>query len=334
MRAPNAAGPPPRAVHRLTAFGLEVRCDWPLTGTEDESSGAAGAGHPAGAAAGPRPITVVQRRPSSELDASWTEPAERVFAPEFPDGRTRFTVERTDRHYRLWLEDYGRYLIDRHGSWIACERDGTDRAVQERFIFAQALPVAAVLQGYEVLHASAVCGPQGVAAFVGASGAGKTSLATRVVLRGAALVTDDVLAVELRSPVLAHPGPPFMALRHDDAALLGSAAGRLGRPVGASDKLHIARSTPPGPLPLRSVYHLRRGPTTAIRALGPEVRHLVLGHAFVPYVMTPERMVGHLRLAELVSAEVQQWELQTPEAGLTDATVQTVAAHLREHGVG
>lgn len=313
----------PQGEHRLAAFGLEVRCAWPLTGSQPASA----------APAGERPATRIRRVPGAELDAAWQEPAERIFTPEFPDGRTRFTVDRNERHYRLWLEDFGRYLIAADGSGIAAEQDPPAPAVQERFLFAQALPVAAALQGYEVLHASAVCGPQGAAAFVGASGAGKTAVATRILLRGAQLLTDDVLAVEIGSNLLAHPGPPFMALRPDEAGMAGSDVDGLGAPVGASDKLHVARPTPEAPLPLRAVYHLRRGSGTAISELGAEARHLVLGHAFVPYVMTPQRMLHHLQLAELVSAGVRQFELQTPQDGLDEATIDLVADHLRAQGV-
>lgn len=324
----SAAGddtPASQADHRLTAFGLEVRCAWPLTGSHPASGGT-------GRCSG-RSATHIRQVPATELEAAWQEPAERIFTPEFPDGRTRFTVDRNERRYRLWAEDYGRYLIACDGSWIATDQDPPSPAAQERFLFAQALPVAAALHGYEVLHASAVCGAQGAAAFVGASGAGKTAVATRVLLRGAQLMTDDVLAVQIGPELLAHPGPPFMALRPQEAGMAGAGGEPLGASVGASDKLHVARPTPGGPRPLRAVYHLRRGPAAAISRLGPEARHLVLGHAFVPYVMTPQRMLHHLQLAELVSSGMRQFELQTPRDGLDEATIDLLAGHLREQGL-
>jgi ABC-type multidrug transport system ATPase subunit len=52
-------------------------------------------------------------------------------------------------------------------------------------VLAQVLPLAAVLRGIDVLHASAVALAAGPIAFLGGSGAGKTTLASRIVARGA-----------------------------------------------------------------------------------------------------------------------------------------------------
>jgi hypothetical protein len=317
-RAATSAEPPGTA-HRLTAFGLNVVCDRPLAGSR-RSSDESPSDHPS---------TRIHSMSAADLDAAWGEAGKRVFEPESPDGRTRFTVDRTARHYRLWLEDFGRYVITHDGRQIGCLPGEVAADMQERVLFAQALPVAATLQGLEVLHASAVCGPGGAAAFVGVSGSGKTTLATRLVLSGAGLLTDDVLAIEVGPRALAHPGPPFMALRRDDAALIDGAPGALGAVIGSSDKLHVARATPDRPVPLRAVYHLGRGAKPQITPLGAEAQHLVLGHAFVPYVMTPDRLRRHLELAQVVSTQVEQFELQTPEGGLGSATVTMVADHLR-----
>jgi hypothetical protein len=323
MSARAATSEPPGTAHRLTAFGLDVVCDRPLAGSR-RSSDESPSDHPS---------TRIHSISAAGLEAAWGEAGERVFEPEFPDGRTRFTVGRTAEHYRLWLEDFGRYLITRDGRQIGCLPGEVTADMQERFLFAQALPVAATLQGLEVLHASAVCGPGGAAAFVGASGSGKTTLATRLVLDGAGFLTDDVLAVEVGPGGLAHPGAPFMALRRDDAAVIDGAPGALGAVIGSSDKLHVARATPDRPVPLRAVYHLGRGATLQIIPLGAETHHLVLGHAFVPYVMTPDRLRRHLQFAELVSTSVEQFELQTPEGSLGPETVTMIADHLRARGL-
>ena len=63
-------------------------------------------------------------------------------------------------------------------------------------MLAQVLPLAAVLRGTHVLHASAVALAGRAVAFMGRSGVGKTTLAGRIVAHGARLMTDDVLAVD------------------------------------------------------------------------------------------------------------------------------------------
>lgn len=326
-RTAGGAGSVPAVLHELAAFGLRIRSDLPLAGSRPARRGSP--------ATPTMPTTTIARLAPEGLAAAWSGPGERIFEPEFPDGRVRFTVDRGDRHYRLWLEDFGRYLVSLDGTWIGCESAGVARDVQERFIFAQALPIAAVLHGYEVLHASAVHGPAGAAAFLGPPGSGKSAVATRLVVRGAGFLTDDVLALDLRhTPPLAHPGPPFMALRASEAGMVGDAPDRLGPQIGSSDKLHVARATPPGPLPLRSVYHLARGADRVIVPLDDRSRHLTLGHAFVPYVSTPTRLAGHLQAAAAMSRHVDQFRLQTPAAGLDQHALGMIEEHLRARGTG
>jgi hypothetical protein len=308
---------------RLTAFGLDVECDWPLAGSvpvaaEDDASAPA--------------TTVVRRVAGDDFRAAWDVPGERIFEPAFADRRTRFTVDRGSEHYQVWLEDFGRYLISTDGTWIGCEEDPAARDVQERFVFAQALPVAAVLQGYEVLHAGAVCAPGGAAAFLGQSGSGKTTITARLVLRGAGFMTDDVLSLGTSGPdAVAHPGPPFMAIRPEDAWMVG--AEQVGQAIGSSDKLHVARRVPDGPVPLRVLYYLARGGSCEIAPLGDEARRAILGQAFVPYLTTPERLLRHLEIGQLVNDRVEQFRLQTPRDGLDEETLDVIEAHLRERGV-
>ena len=224
--------------YAVRAYGLTAECDWPLPGAVTTANE-------------PAAVQISRLHPGA-FASRWHDDADPIFTPEFPDGRTRFTVERTPGQYQLWLEDFGRYLIAADGTWIGCEADSAPRAAQDRFVFAQALPVAAVLQGTEVIHAGAVCGPDGAAAFLGVSGSGKTTLTAHLVLRGATFVTDDVLALAVRDgDILIHPGPPFMAIRPEDAWMAGDS--QVGPAVGASDKIHVARQVPDTAVPLRAL---------------------------------------------------------------------------------
>jgi hypothetical protein len=309
-----------RAAHRLVAFGLNVDCDWPLPRSVPATGPA------------PPPATRVRELAGEALDGAWRAPAERLFEPSYPDGRTRFTVDLAAGRYRLWFEGFGRYLVGADGSEIGCDAsEGRER--RERFLFAQALPLASVLRGFQPLHASAVCGDSGVAAFLGASGAGKTSLASRLVLRGAGFVTDDVLALESGPDApLAHPGPPFMAVPDADRELLGTHS-RLGAAVGASDKLHASPAPPGRPLPLRVVFHLERGGELELAPLIGGDAERLLATAFAPYLMTSERLLRHLQIAEQISATVAQFRLQVPRTGEFGRVLEAVEATLREVAV-
>jgi hypothetical protein len=279
---------------------------------------------------------VIQVGPAA-IDDAWSEDAERLLEyrrPGRPDPAVSFTADRSREQYRFWAEDFGRYLVSVDGGTVACERGAVGREQHERFVLAHALPVAAILRGYEVLHVSAVSGAGGAAAFAGASGTGKTRLASRLVARGADFLTDDVLAVESAGDdVVAHPGPAFMAIRPDDAAMLAEVGGRLGSAVGSSDKAHVSPPTRGQASRLRALFHLHWGDTFEISPLERGDLNRVLALSFVPYLTTPERLMRHLAIAQMVSAGVAQFRLQTPRSELADQMLATLEAEMRDAGV-
>jgi hypothetical protein len=309
--------------YRCIAFGLTVESDWPLAGTH-------------AATAGPDlPLrhTRVTRVASATMDAVWSASADSVLEHREPDGAVSFTVDRSSAHSRFWVRDFGRYLVAGDGSEVVCELGATTRDRHERFVFAHALPVAAILSGYEALHLSAISGPVGAVGFAGPSGIGKTQMASRLVARGSNFLTDDVLAVEVvDGHVLAHPGPAFMAIRRDDAAALAELGRRLGAEVGRTDKVHVLPPTRAQPAPLRVVYHLRWGDTFAIDPLSGGDANRVLGLSFVPYLTTPARLMRHLAIAQAISAGTAQFVLQTPAREPTQAMLSTLEAHMHDAG--
>ena len=108
----------------------------------------------------------------------------------------------------------------------------------QRLLFAQVLPLAATLQGLELLHASAVELEGQALGFVAPSGTGKTSVAAHVVAAAWNLLTDDVLAVEADAAErLVTPGcrgsRSIRGNRPDAPATGGVGSGeRLGRADG------------------------------------------------------------------------------------------------------
>ena len=315
---PDAVAPhAPEQHYELNAFGLAVESDWPLPGSRAVAPGAV-----AGAA-----LTQVRRLTPRHFRAEWGKRSELVFEPKYADGRTRVLIRRTESHYLLWFDVYGRFIVSLDGAEVGCEAAGA-RAPQERILFAQLLPLAAVLSGFEVLHGSAVVAGDGVAVFIGPSGIGKTTLASRMVLRGAGFVTDDVLTLERTDDgLMAHPGPPVMVVVTDDG-IPSTATRRLGPAVGRTDKIHVSVPTDERALTLRAVYNLERGDSLAITALAtPNVSQL-LGSVFVPYLTTPERLQRHLEMAQLLGESAEHFRLELPRTADFEAVVDSVEAHL------
>ena len=132
------------STHTFDAFGLAVEIDWPLAG----STPATGTGD------GRQPTTVRRVEPAS-LALAWESPGELLFEREFM-GEIAITFERAE-DYRIRAKGFGRYVVSADGTEVRCERGTVVEHAQERFLFAQVLPLAAVLRGFELLHASAVC---------------------------------------------------------------------------------------------------------------------------------------------------------------------------------
>jgi hypothetical protein len=302
--------------YTVEAFGLAIEADWPLAGAA-----------PAAAEAGRRPTTVRRVEPES-LAAAWESPGERLFEREFM-GEIAITYERGEE-YRIHAKGFGRYVVSTDGTEVRCELGTVVDHAQERFLFAQVLPLAAVLRGFELLHASAVCLNGAAVAFAGPSGAGKTTLVSRLVARGAGFLTDDVLALEQGADgPIAHPGPPYLAVLEDDADQIDVAA-RIGRPVGTSDKLNVAVPVGRGAFPLRGVYYLERAPALEIEPIRSDIVRRLLGSVFVPYLVTRERLERQLQMAHLVDATVPQFRFRVPRTTAIEEAVDAIEAHARE----
>jgi hypothetical protein len=291
----------------VSLFGLDIDSELALPGADTLGA--------------PKRATV-RVLPSEAIDRAWDRPAERLFQPEY-GGRFPVTVDRSDTHYRLWYEGFGRYLVSTDGTEVNCERNGVARERQERLLLAQALPLASALQGFEPLHASAVAAGGAAAGFTGPSGAGKTTMASRLVQRGAELVADDVVALELGADtLLAHPGPPMMVVRFEDD--------RPGPATGRSDKVHVAVPAVGGPLPLRRLYYLERGRSLQIEPMEEGGVRRVLSSMFAPYLATPDRLRRHFETAQLLTRHVEIFRLQMPHSDDLDAALDGVEAHLGE----
>ena len=85
---------------------------------------------------------------------------------------------------------------------------------------------------------------------------------------------------------------------------------------------------------LRAVYHLQWGDALAISPLPSGDLHRVLALAFLPDLTTPERLVRHLAIAQLISTNVVQFRLQTPGTEPSDEMLALLEAHMHDAGVG
>ena len=234
-----------------TVFGLDVQSDRPLSFLERAEAGPTGRGLELLLLEAPEAI-------------GWPATAELVSDQRKPGGSVNFQIESSaELGFRIWGPEYGVSVISADGKRLLGALGGGREEAWQRLLVAQALPFAAVLQGLEVLHASAVAVEGGAVALSGHSGSGKTSLALELCRRGAGFLADDVLALErVDGQLVGHPGAPVAGIDRAEAERL-SAVGGAGRPevLAADRREQVARvAASATPLPLRALFFLDRRP--------------------------------------------------------------------------
>jgi hypothetical protein len=180
----------------------------------------------------------------------------------------------------------------------------------------QVLPLVMSHQGWCVLHAAAVAGPCGGAAFLGATGLGKSTMAASLAAAGLSAVTDDTLILTAASDgsVTGHPAYPSMRVWPETAdAIFGPGYRHDGRVSEFNDKVRVGRS---GGLefvasgaPLRVLYLLSPDAGTGaprVEAIPPRDRLMeVVRHAFVLDWQDTGRLRAAFETVSRVAARVR-----------------------------
>jgi hypothetical protein len=232
-----------------------------------------------------------------ETYSRWPREARSLCEERTASGELLFCVESAPQHgYMLSGPCYGAHMLSEDGRSLLSSVD--EELDWQRLVISQVLPFAALLQGLEVFHASAVTIDGQAIGLLGPSGAGKTSVALSLCELGARFLTDDVLAVETRDgELLAHPGTSIAAVRVEEPAASDDGAGRRAK-VWYGD-MDAARA----PAPLAALFFLDR------RAEGPEDPNFeaasdalqLLAATFNFVVSTPSRLLGLLDTCALAA---------------------------------
>ena len=291
-------------------------------------------------ATGP-PDTRVERASRAALDARWRAARPRpLLERRVAGGGIGLTVQHdAAAGYRVWAPRHGAWVVAPDGRTVTGAAPSGPRWRWERLVLAQALPLASVLQGMEVLHASAVSLDGRAVAFLGRSGAGKTTLATRLLARGARLLTDDVLAVTTDgATVWGHRGGAVA--RIDVEAVRGMTAAEraaLGRVEARGAKWHVRPPTGPERVPLGALYVLSGeggGTGVTVRPVDPVDPGLLLGSAFLPYLAGPDRLRRQLDMAAAIAAGVPLFAIDGARSAGPAAAADAVAEHARSSVAG
>jgi hypothetical protein len=280
---------------RTTVFGLDVHCAATLPFLQTSRAASTG-----------RALELTLADEDDLALSGWRGEGEIVCDEREPDGTVNFRIEaHPEAGYLIWGPTYGRHVLSRDGRRLWCLPGDCAEESWQRLLVAQVLPFAALLRGLEVLHAGAVVKDGEAVAFLGPSGAGKTSLAVELCLLGSTFLADDVLALERSGTRLqGHPGTPVAGIHRAEA---GPARYLTAlEAIAENDRERIVRMEgAEGPAPLGALFFLDRRPD------GPARPHfepttdpqLLLASTFNSVLTASERLVGLLDICALAARQ-------------------------------
>lgn len=196
-----------------------------------------------------------------------------------------------------WIRADGRLALVAEGQALVMGFDALVRRV---------VPFAAALQDRVILHAASVQAEDGAHAFIGASGAGKSSLAVQLGEEGFPVLSDDLL----------------LCLPTDNGIV-------IPRPEQGEEE-----ASPP---PLAAVYFVEREPTLDKLVLEDlaeeECFKGLLQHGFGE-LSVPKIWAAQFELYSIISEACRAYRLRLPDSlDLLPESVQTLARILRPDGV-
>ena len=304
---------------RGRAFGVVVESRTPLPGLIADTNGT-------------EARLVEWQAVEGELAVGGLAEPEALVDRRHPDGRPFMSIEHDpDLGYRIAAPGFGTHLVADDGALIRSSLLPETGDVWQRLFFAQALPLAAALNGFALFHASAVVIEGHAHAFVGLSGSGKSSIAARLVARGARMLTDDVLALEpADGEVRAHAGPARISIERSELDGLGAdERERLGEPLETpteDGKIQLETRPEAGPVPLGGLFLLSRSSEGGVAVKrDPENRtQSLLAAAFLGYLMLPSRLALHLEVCARIAASIPTFLVEIGEGAGAGEVAETI----------
>jgi len=200
----------------------------------------------------------------------------------FPGGELWLSVAKMDGGYLLRFNELSDFFMSKSGHEITCmPRLGLPSETLQHLLLDQVIPLVINLKGGEALHASAVLTPQGVVAFAGLTGSGKSTVAGSFLQSGYPLLSDDcVPLVEQNQDIYAIPAYPGLRLWEDSLECLFGNNGNYESVAHYTSKRRVVIEKKPGAFcnesqPLKCVYTLgepseiQKGDDIVIEALSP-----------------------------------------------------------------
>ena len=245
----------------------------------------------------------------AELQAAWPGTPAGDATRSGHNGTEIHTAHHPEAGYLVTSASAGRCLVAPDGHHIQIANGPHPQERWQGLVAAQALPLAAILQGLEVFNASAVVVAGQVMAFTGPPGVGKSALAMQLMLVGARFFADDLVALEVRGEqIVAHAGLGVARLGTRARSAVPQLTAQGADVIGSDGKTLVECSRDVPTLPLRSLYLLSdvdadEDARSGIAAQTPDPSRLLAGTHNLS-VRTSERLRRHFELVAQLGARV------------------------------
>jgi hypothetical protein len=231
-------------------------------------------------------------------------------------------------------------LLIRDGCEVTIDAPvGADRAVLRAYVLGAAMAFILRQRGALVLHASCVARGDTAIAFLGGSGWGKSTLASAFHRQGYRLITDDVMAIDLETPIpQVIPSFPEVKLLPDAMAAIGSEADEL-RLHSLSHKQiqRLEHRFALGPVPLKHLFVLQAGECNHIHLLprSKAFPELIQHSRATKSLSDPNFRLQHFHQCSRLAKEVPMAYLQRPRSlDQLPQLIEFIESHLETLNMG
>jgi hypothetical protein len=218
----------------------------------------------------------------SSADEPIPSPSSWYLTISLADGTPWLHCAKVSPGYLLHFPNLASFVFDTSSDVLRCvPQQQTPPHTLRHLLLDQVLPLVLNHKGKEVLHGAAVVTPYGACAFVGPTGAGKSTLAASFLSTGYSVLTDDCVVLDARGgEIVAIPSYPGLRLWDDALAALFGTTGSCAPVAHYTPKQRFTAALSATPfcssaVPLAGIYVLGTSDAEhAVPASTPEMHPL------------------------------------------------------------